>query len=70
MLERGVCYGGLSAESVDELAQLAEARGRAALRAVNSRAQELQTRDTAEGRQAERMSFGVYFLRTPDGDED
>lgn len=70
LMERSVYYDGLSAESVFELAHLAERHGMAALQAVNRRAQELQALDAAEGRAAERMSFGVYFLRAAQDEED
>jgi hypothetical protein len=69
LMERSTYYDGLSAESVFELAHLAERHGMAALQVVNARAQELQALDAAETRGAERMSFGVYFLRAPDDDD-
>ncbi len=70
LLERSVYYDGLSPESVAELAQLAERRGMAALQAVNARAQQLQAHDAAQGHPAERMSFGIYFLRAPQTPDD
>lgn len=70
MLERSAYYNGMSPESVAELAELAERQGMAALQAVNARAQELQARDAAEGQHAERMNFGIYFLRAPQTPDD
>jgi hypothetical protein len=60
----------MSPESVAELAELAERQGMAALQAVNARAQELQARDAAAGQHAERMNFGIYFLRAPQTPDD
>lgn len=68
MMERSVYYDGLSDESVRELETLAERRGMAALSAVNARALELQERDSAAPSRR-RMSFGLYFLRAHERDE-
>lgn len=75
LLERSVYYSGLSPESVDELATLAESVGMEALQAVNRRALELQERDSDRPDGNQRMNLGVYFYREAgeskqEGDDD
>ena len=60
-LERSVHYDALSAESIRELAALAESGGMAAVQALNRRAIELEERDAARPRERHRFTFGVYF---------
>jgi hypothetical protein len=73
-LERSVYYAGLTPESVDELAAMADRKGMEALQALNRRALELQTRDVESASAVHRMNFGVYFHRQrtddPEADTD
>lgn len=69
-LERSTFYDGLSDESVAELAELASQRGMQALLEVNRRALELKQRDAARGAGAQRMNFGLYFYRGPQGEHE
>lgn len=64
MLERSVHHGGLSAESVDELAKLADRLGMKTLRELNERAGQLRRRDARKGGDGLRMNFGIYFFRS------
>lgn len=76
MLERSVYYEGLSEQSVDELARLAETHGMAALHSVNRRALELKRADEARSETPaptgrNRINFGTFFFRkTAPGDDD
>ncbi len=69
-LERSTFYDGLSDESVAELAELANQRGMQALLEVNRRALELKQRDAAQGAGTQRMNFGLYFYRGPQGEQE
>lgn len=60
-LERCVYYDQLSAESVQELAELSRELGNQALQKINSRAMELQKHDKKNADANQRMNFGVYF---------
>ncbi len=70
MMERSVFYASLSDESVQELLELAEARGMDALHEVNRRAIELQERDGGGKGAVHRMRFGIYSFRAKRGDGD
>ena len=61
MPERSVYYGRLSPESVQELQDLAEEHGMAAVNALNKRARVLRRRDERRGAAGRRMTFGFYF---------
>lgn len=67
-LERSVHYDALSAESIRELATLAESGGMAAVQALNRRAIELEERDAAQTQGQRRFTFGVYFYEAPAGE--
>lgn len=64
-LERAVHYDRLTAESAEELAQLAEQAGMEAALAVNRRAQELEARDANSESAKRRIRFGIYFYSAP-----
>lgn len=64
-MERSVHYDALSAESVQELAQLSERLGMEALVAVNRRAMELEQADAASADARQRMTLGIYFYSEP-----
>lgn len=68
-LERSVHYDALSAESIRELAALAESGGMAAVQALNRRAIELEERDAAQPGDRRRFTFGVYFYEAGTGQE-
>lgn len=61
-LERSAAWDRLTAESVEELRDLAAEHGMDALRAVNRRAMALQRRDRNREGATRRMSFGAYFF--------
>lgn len=63
-LERCVYYGGLTPESVAELAELAREQGMKALQDINRRALHLKQRDAGKAGAIQRMNFGMYFYRT------
>lgn len=65
-MERSVYADGLSAESVSELADLAERLGMDVLRALNQRARDLKKGQSKPGEQ--RMALGLYFFTDGDGD--
>jgi hypothetical protein len=63
-VDRSVYYAHLSQDSARELEELSRERGMDALRAVNSRALELQQRDAADPQAARhRLNFGIYFFQ-------
>jgi len=64
LLERSVYYGGLTHESVAELAKLATRLAMEALQAVNRRALELRKRDAGKRAARLRMNFGSYFFHS------
>jgi len=68
LLERSVYYGGLTRESVVELAKLSTRLAMEALQAVNRRALELRKRDAGKRTARLRMNFGGYFFHS-DADE-
>ena len=70
LLERAVYYDQLTAESVQELAELSEKIGMEALININSRALELQNKDTKSQKALHRMRLGLYFYKTTDEDSD
>lgn len=77
LLERSVHYDALSAESIRELAALAESGGMAAVQALNRRALALEERDAARPGERHRFTFGVYFYEAagaqapdPGGEDD
>jgi hypothetical protein len=61
-LERSVHYDALGAESVDELAALAEKTGMEALQSVNRKAMSAEARDRKKPEHKRRITFGVYFF--------
>lgn len=61
-LERGVAYNHLTQEDVDELQKLARRRATELLHEINTRALEMQQRDSGKAEAAHRMNFGVYFF--------
>ena len=63
MLERGVHYNRLTAESVEMLEQLARDRGLETLKEVNRLAMARQKVDKNNPEARHRMHFGVYFYR-------
>lgn len=70
MLERSAHYRGLGDASVSELEALSERLGMEALRALDRRARELQREDAAEAPEdapRQRINFGVFFYRGPEG---
>lgn len=71
-LERSVSYNNLSIEAVAELNTLARQRGMQVLQELNTRAMQLQQRDSGRPEATRRMSFGVYFFQEqqPAGNED
>ena len=64
-LERSVYYDDLTPSSLQELAELSEARAMEALQAVNRRALALQAQDAGRPDAQHRMNFGVYFNEGP-----
>jgi len=74
MLERCVYYDGLTAENVEQLHDLARQNGMNTIKALNRRAAELKTAQSASDKVArresdkanQRMNFGVYFYHTDD----
>lgn len=66
-VDRSVYYARLSDASTTELEELSRELGMDALRAVNSRALELQERDATSppstGPATRRMNFGIYFYQ-------
>lgn len=60
-LERSVYSDGLSAEAVQELANMAENMSMEMLRTLNKKAQELRKKSEQETTQTHRMTLGVYF---------
>lgn len=60
-LERSVYYDDLSEKSVRTLATLAEEEAMKAIKVINRRAKQLQTRDRGKPGSDLRMNFGVYF---------
>ncbi len=68
-LERSVHYDALSAESIRELASLAESGGMAAVQALNRRAIELEEHDAAQPGDRRRFTFGVYFYEAGTGQD-
>ena len=70
--DRSVYYARLSEASTSELEELSRGLGMDALRAVNSRALELQERDAASSPSSSpatrRMNFGIYFYRADSPD--
>lgn len=58
--DRSVYYDGLSADSVDELRQLAEVTGMKALTDMNKAALVLQKRDQSAAGAKHRINFGVF----------
>ncbi len=69
-IERAVYYDQLTAESVQELAELSEKIGMEALININSRALELQNKDKQSQKALHRMRLGLYFYKTTDDDSD
>ncbi|MCA9512404.1 MAG: DUF6502 family protein [Myxococcota bacterium] len=67
-IDRSVFYDALTPGSIEELRKLAADEGAAALRRVNQRALELQTRDREAADARERMTFGAYFFAGQDED--
>jgi hypothetical protein len=65
-LERSVHYDALGAESVAELAALAERAGTDALRKVNRKAIACEARDGKQSQPKHRINFGVYFYSKPE----
>ncbi len=68
LLERSVCYNGLTAASVGKLAGLSEKIGMTALVEVNRQAHELSEQDKDREDATERMNFGLYFYREDQGE--
>ena len=68
-IERAVYYDGLSAGTVAQLQETAGALGKDALLALNREARALADQDDDESDCTDRMSFGVYFFRTRNGDD-
>ncbi|MDJ0787640.1 MAG: DUF6502 family protein [Myxococcota bacterium] len=68
--ERAVYYGGLSEASAEKLRELAAERGMDVLRELNRKARGFQRRDEKRDEPKQRMSFGLYFYREPEADED
>ena len=67
LLERSVYYDKLTPKSIRTLAELSENEAIKALKIVNKRARQLQTRDRDAEDAEFRMNFGVYFY---DADEE
>ena len=68
-LERSVYYDKLSAESVQELAALSEAKGMEVLKYLNEKAREMQAQDGKKPGSDQRMNFGVYFFSEKEGQD-
>jgi hypothetical protein len=60
-LERSVAYNHLGEDAVEELQKLARRRGTELLHELNSRALDLQQRDSGMPGATHRMNFGLYF---------
>ena len=65
-LERSVYYDELSEPSLQTLAELSTEEAMKALKVVNRRARQLQTRDRKRSGAKYRINFGVYFFKAPD----
>lgn len=63
-LERCVYYGGLTPESVSELAELAREQGMKTLQDINRRALQLKQQDAEKADAVQRINFGMYFYNT------
>jgi len=68
LLERSVCYNGLTPASVGKLARISEEIGMAALVEVNRQAHELSQQDKDRKDATERMNFGLYFYQEDQGE--
>ncbi len=68
LLERSVCYNGLTPASVDKLARISEEIGMAALVEINRQAHELSQQDKDRKDATERMNFGLYFYQEDQGE--
>ena len=64
-LERSVHYDDLGAQSVDELAALAESAGMKTLKALNRKASAFEGRDRKTSAPKHRFTFGIYFFSEP-----
>lgn len=62
LIERSVSYNNLSPDAVAELNAMARQRGMQLLQEINSRALQLQQRDSGRPGSMQRMAFGVYFF--------
>ena len=69
-LERSTYYNNLTAESVEELRDMARKEGMEALRAVNARALQLQRRDSGQPAAQSRINFGAYFFEAEDAESE
>jgi hypothetical protein len=70
LFDRSAHYGGLTGESVAELAKLAARVGTEALQAVNRRALELQRRDKGKRTARFRTDLGVFFYQADSTEEE
>ncbi len=69
-MERSAYNGGLTKESVRELAVLAEQEGMRALQHVHRRANELRAQDVHSAHATYRMNFGTYYYSVEARDDD
>jgi hypothetical protein len=61
-LDQTVHYSGLSKQSVSELHKLSRELGVQSLLQINSKAQQLESKDADKDNSDQRMTFGVYFF--------
>jgi hypothetical protein len=64
-MERSVHYSGLSAQTIEQLAEQSKELGMQALLAVNKTAIEREKADAAGDAPRQRMTFGIYFYAEP-----